>query len=105
MDTSALQGFLTRLSIFVVGVGSGSILVIPVGMGTGPGTRRAVTLSYIGLLGCLFLIIGGIFGAMTKQWIALVPGTVIFLILFTPSVPPLAVVAIFLIYCCYINPK
>ena len=98
------QGFLLRLSIFVVGILSGLVLFFPMGMMGDSGTRLAITLSSIGVIGSLFLIIGGIVGTMTKRWIALVPGTIFILIALTPALPPFAIMAVLLIYCCYVKP-
>ncbi len=97
-----VQGIFTRLSILVVGVFFGLILFFPMGMMSDSGTTLAVTVSTIGSFGCLFLMIGGIVGAVRKEWRALVPGTVLLLTLFTPAVPPFAIVSILLVYyCCW----
>ena len=64
------------------------------------GSTLAVTFSTIGVFGCLFLILGGIVGAVRKQWRALVPGTVLVLTALTPAIPPFAIVSILLVYCC-----
>ena len=81
------------------------MLFFPMGMMSDSGTTLAVTFSSIGLLGCFLLIIGGIVGAMTKRWISLVPGTVVILIALTPAMSPFAIVAILLVYVCYVTPR
>jgi hypothetical protein len=102
MDT--LQGFVTRLSILVIGVyfGMGCFML---GMISDSGTTLAVTCGAIAMIGSLSLVIGGIIGALIKRWIALVPGTVLVLTSLTPYLPPLAVVSILLIYCCFFQPR
>lgn len=98
------QGFMTRLSILVIGVffGLGSVML---GMMADSGTTLAVTFASIALLGSFSLVLGGIVGAFTKRWIALVPGTVLVLTSLTPALPPLAILSILLIYCCFFKPR
>jgi hypothetical protein len=94
------QGIVTRLCILVVSVFFGLILSFPMMMMSDSGSTLAIIFSTIGVLGCLLLIIGGIVGAVRKQWRALVPGTVLVLTALTPAVPPFAIVSILLVYCC-----
>ena len=93
------QGIVTRLCILVVGLYFGFNLFI-LGMMADSGSTLAVTCAAVALLGCLFLILGGIVGAVRKQWRALIPGTVLVLTALTPAVPPFAIVSILLVYCC-----
>jgi hypothetical protein len=102
---ATLLGFLIRLSILVIGVFWGVALFMPMGMLSDSGTTMAVTVSTIGVFGCIFLLTGGIIGAITKRWIALVPGTVLAVAAMTPALPPLAIVIIMLLYCFYSNYK
>ena len=87
-------GLLIRFSILLVGVGLALLLVVPLALLTESGSKLANAVSCIGSIGFYFLIIGGIVGAITKRWIALVPGTILVLFAFT-----------LMICCWYINPE
>ena len=104
MVTCSFEGFMTRLGILVVGVFFGFNTLI-LGMMADSGTTLAVTFGAIAMLGSASLVIGGIVGAFTKRWIALVPGTVLILTSLTPALPPLAIVSVVLIYCCFFKPR
>lgn len=77
---ATVQGIVTRLCILGVGVFFGLILAWPMMMMCASGKALQLTVSYLGTFGCLFLVIGGILGALMKRWIALLPGTVLVLI-------------------------
>ena len=98
------QGFMTRLSILLTGVCCG-VMFSTLGMLSDSGTALANTMAMFGLLGSLFLFIGGIVGALFKRWVALVPGAVFVLTALTPAVPPFAIASILLIYCCFFKPR
>ena len=102
--TITFQGFMTRLSILVIGVYFG-ISCLMLGLMADSGTTFAATFAVIAVVGSFSLMFGGIVGALTKRWIALFPGTVLVLTSLTPALPPLAIVSILLIYCCFFKPR
>jgi hypothetical protein len=81
-----LVGCCCRSSILVTGILIGLISIFPNGMMSDSGSILAVTFSSIGLCASFSFIVGGIVGAISKKWSALLPGTILQLVALSPAI-------------------
>jgi hypothetical protein len=81
-----LVGCCRRSSILVTGLSLGFITFMPNGMMSDDGSTLAVTFSSIGLCASFSFIVGGIVGAISKKWSALLPGTILQLVALSPMI-------------------
>jgi hypothetical protein len=81
-----LVGCCCRSSILVTGILIGLITFFPNGMMSDSGSILAVTFSSIGLCASFSFIVGGIRGAISKKWSALLPGTILQLVALSPAI-------------------
>jgi hypothetical protein len=81
-----LVGCCCRSSILVTGILLGLITIFPNGMMSDSGSTLAVTFSSIGVIASFSFIVGGIVGAISKKWSALLPGTILQLVALSPMI-------------------
>lgn len=76
------QGCIQRILILAIGVFVGVIMYVWMAFMDFEGVQGIMDYrnSRIGLVGSVLILIGGMLGACTKRWVALLPGTILILI-------------------------